>query len=61
MGLIMLKILETIAAIAIIHIPSIYMLTGKSANSSLCSPIIQATNIPTTTPMMHEFNTRTKD
>lgn len=60
-GLIILSKLESIAAIAIIHIPSISILTGKSPNNSLCNPIIQATNVPTATPIKHEFKTKTND
>lgn len=44
-----------------IHIPSISIKTGKSPNSYLCIPIIQATNVPTATPIMHELRTKTKD
>lgn len=53
--------LDTIAATAIIQIPSISIETGKSPNSSLCIPIIQATKVPTATPIMQEFKTNTKD
>lgn len=60
-GLTILNRLDTMAAIAIIQIPSIYMVTGKSPNSYLCRPIIQATNVPTATPIKQEFKINTND
>ena len=60
-GLIMLRMLDIMAAAAMIHMPSILMVTGKSPKSYLCRPIIHATKVPTATPIRHEFRTSTYD
>lgn len=61
MGLMMLRMLETMAAIAMIQMPSTSIVTGKSPKSSRCRPIIQATKVPTAMPIRHELSTSTND